>query len=68
MASHKEVSPVARFVVHKKEGTTRVVTVEADAFEFEPSGVLSFWVKQRLVMAYAPTAWKTVYQEVSPDE
>ena len=56
-----------RFVVHKKEGTTRIVTIEAEGFEFEPSGVLSFWIRQHLVMAYAPTAWKTVYEEEPPN-
>ncbi len=54
---------MSRFVVHKTRGTVKIVTIEAELVEFEPGGTLAFWIKQHLVMAYSPWAWKTVYQE-----
>ena len=56
------------FVVHKTRGTTKLVVIEADLIEFEPGGVITFWTKQRLVMAYASWAWKTVYQKLINEE
>jgi hypothetical protein len=55
------------FRIHKTRGTTKIVNVEADFVEFEKGGAVSFWKKQRLVMAYAGWAWKTVSLEADDD-
>ena len=64
-----------RFRVHKTSGTTKMVTfafelVEADVIEFSKGGAISFWnyPNGHLVMAYPPTAWKSVYQEEEPND
>jgi hypothetical protein len=48
------------FRIHKTRGSSKIVLVRAMSIRFETSGALTFWQGKKLVMAYAPWAWKTV--------
>lgn len=53
--------------VHKTRGTCRIVWCEAEECAIE-SGALVFRTQGRIVMAYAPWAWKTAQEEGRPPE
>lgn len=48
--------------VHKTRGTCKIVVVEADLVEFRDGCLIFLTMDNRVVMAYAPWAWKTVWE------
>lgn len=51
------------FRIHKTRGTCKIVNVYASEIRFESGGAISFWINEKLVMAYSKWAWKSVYEE-----
>lgn len=52
-----------RWVIHKPDGTVRLVHVEAERMHLSEEGTLSFWNGPQLVMAYSPHAWRSCSYE-----